>query len=395
MVTTRSGGADERGFGFELVDADPGRPGDTADSVEYDVINFGRAGVSRRRWPTVGKGLFLAASIIAAISARHLSGSHPHSAPAWPSAAAMLPIPPPPAAVGHPGPQVSVGPGSPVGLVLNSEDNTLYVLLDQPAGLSAIGRTTRQSVPALPGPRFAVLDEPNHRLWVISDGTAGGVRVRGYDADTLSVTADRLVPFDVTTGAVLDGALYLGGRAGLVELRTTTVALLAAPSGLGGGVGALVADPSQHRLLVASTGDPASLWIMRTGAAQVLGGPTVPLSNLSIADVLSQIWVSGTTERHNHLQRLDPGTLQPAPPTPAQMSATAGAVLGSGDFVIWEHDASNGTLTCLDAVTGEVDALFANIDGPVVSTSRSPTALAYAINAGHVITLDVPPACQG
>jgi hypothetical protein len=201
------------------------------------------------------------------------------------------------------------------------------------------------------------------------------------------------VPYDLTSGAILEGVLYLGGPAGLVELGGGGPVLLPG-SWPDGGVSSLAADPARHRLLAAPAGDPAALRIMHAGSTQLLDGPILPVGHPSVVDTVSEIWVSGTSSAHAQLLHLDSATLQPAltgqPPT----SAARDTIVGAGDFVIWAQNSTDGTLNCIDATTGNVVARFTNIQGPVVSEGVV-IALVYAINAGQVITLDPPPACQG
>jgi hypothetical protein len=392
-----SEGEDEGGLINAPVDGEAKRRGETS-LVKSEVIESGHpARWGRRRfWLSGGAALLLVAIVILVVS-HHRPRSHPSAARPLPSTTAATTVPAPPAQRGA-GVRLPIGPGAPVGLGIghrNGTSDVLYVLLDRPPRLVQVDMPTKHRLDASipPGPRFLIPDDDHNLVWVVSNGTGGDMQLRAYDGDTLELTADETLPYDMRSGAILDGALYLGGPAGLVELGGSGPLLLPG-SWPGGGVSSLAADPAGHRLLAAPAGDPAALRIVHAGSTQLHDGPTLPVGNPSLVDVASQIWVSGTGSAHAQLLHLDPATLQPALTSQPPTSAAGDTIVGAGDFVIWAHNTTDGTLNCIDATTGNVIARFTNIQGPVVSEGVV-TALVFAINAGQVITLDPPPACQG
>jgi hypothetical protein len=283
----RSEGEDERGLINAPVDADAKRRGETG-LVESDVIESGQPARSGRRrcWLSSGAALLLVAIVILVVS-HHGSPSQPRAARPLPSTRAATTVVAP-VAPGRVGIRLPIGPGAAVGLGIghrNGTSDVLYVLLDRPSRLVQVDMPTKHRLDASipPGPRFLIPDDDHNLVWVVSDGTGGGVQLRAYDGDTLDLTADESVPFDVRSGAILDGALYLGGPAGLVELGGGGLLLLPG-SWPDGGVSSLAADLARRRLLAAPAGDPAALRIVHAGSTELLDGPILPVGHPSVVD---------------------------------------------------------------------------------------------------------------
>jgi hypothetical protein len=360
----------------------------TRREVVFDIGDAGpspapRSPILPLRWRVLACLVAVAGVLAAVLGTRHTPAPQPRPVAANPT---------PPPAVGSLGAGIAVGPGSPVGLVI-APDYHLYVVRDQPARLAEyaqiLGRTLHDvAVPA--HPRLLALD-PNyetHRLWVVCG--ADPVRIQSYDTRTLRLTSDQTVPAVPTTGVVLDGVLYLGGPGGLLAATVSAPPRrVPAPAGLADrAVAAMAADGSADRLVVASPGAPTALWTV-SSAGRVTSGPTLPLAHAALAAVNGQVWVSGTDPGGTHLVRLDAGTLHPV-----QRLDEGSAIVGTGDDVVWTHDAGR-TLTCVDAFTGQALARFVEPPGPVASILGVTGHPAWAIGGGRLITLELPDRCQG
>jgi hypothetical protein len=173
-----------------------------------------------------------------------------------------------------------------------------------------------------------------------------------------------------------------------------SVGLLADKPGETRSIEALVADPTRHRLIAATTDDPAALRIVYPASPTMVDGPPTSLSRVTLADVDAQIWIAGYGNDGSQIRKLAPVTLLPGLAVTVSSKATLGAVVIAGSISLWARSDPAGAVICLDAVTGDVNAAWTGIHGSIASQD-SIHPLVYTIRANHVVRLETPAPCQG
>jgi hypothetical protein len=393
-----SGGQDgdeDREVTFRLTSEDSSLLDPTSWSLVADdgAPNLAARPPRRRSpWLTTGVALSLAGLLIVALNARQAAVSRVRRSPIAPTSVATPPDRQQPI-VAQKGERVDVGPGSPIGMAMGKY--ALFVLLDAPPRVAAVSWSgVPVEASALPRPRLIAVDDPNSVVWVVSDGSGKGATLRAYDANSLTHRTDVVVPFAVSAVAVLDGVLFMGGPDGVFEMGSVTARLLPVRYAGLRNVRSITVDPGLRWLIISSTDDPLLLRVLAVGRFGVLDGPRLAMDNVTVAVVLSQIWIAGSVGRAGQVVRLDPGTLLPAPADEVSKLVSRSSIVWPGDFDVWALAPDDGTLLCVDAISGEAIAQWAGVQGPVVS-SAGIVGRTYAIDRGRVITLQRPPGCLG
>jgi hypothetical protein len=384
------GFGDGHAIEFDLVDGEfvahpvPGEPSAPANPRWRSV----------RRASRIRVALASTALITAVLLIRNLSAPGPPERPQPPPAPTILAVAPP--GEGHSGQPLELGSGRPVALTLDETNDRLDVLLDQPPRLVSRAGTGQLSSRPVPSNPVALLeDDASRQLWVIAQVAADSV-ITSYDPVTLTENSVARIRATFNAAVVMDGKLFIAVSDGIYELRRGSgLVRLLDPQGRTMRSSVLVADPSNHRLIFSTAGSSARLSAIHPGGAGVHDGPLLAHANVSVAVAVSQLWIVSDPGEPEITRHLDTNDLFDSRASGAASGLSAhGASVWPGHYVIWVHSAAEGTLSCLDAVTGHVLVQWSQITGPVASTSGG-LALAYAIDKGTVVPLDTLSTCQG
>jgi hypothetical protein len=338
-------------------------PEEPGDSTAEEVLDAG----ARRRVPQwAGIAVLAVAAVVVAVvvalqrgdpsgtpAGAALSGSPPGT----PFAAVPSIVPSIPSDLGT---LLSIGAPGPV-LDVAVAAGTTWVL--QPGllhGIDSHGRISTVTIPGRPlrfpdGTFVRVLPDPAaNAVWVVVQEPEHG-RVLQFRADNLQVVHDTEPLPIMVAAATLDGHLYFGAGNRVYQLRGTSPHVLAR---LPQPLGALAADPTRHRLLLATLGDPTALStlapsghhpVLRRLAAVRVAKPTLVVT-------AGRIWLAGYDTGAGILMRLSPTTLRPVQHSTLDPVLEPGAaVVAGGVAVIWVRDGGSASaeLRCVDARSGQ------------------------------------------
>ncbi len=180
----------------------------------------------------------------------------------------------------------------------------------------------------------------------------------------------------VRSAASLDGRIVFTTPLGAYQL-TPSLSVPTPIPGVAGAVGDVVADPAQHRFILADLGEPAQLWTF-DGTTVTDLPKYLDVDNASLAVIGGrQIWIAGTWHGHAVLTSLDPRTLLPSAPVGQQRSFGEQAqIVGTGDHVVWVRAAGTVETYCVDAFTG------ANMSQLIAAGPMTSTAGQFAVVGG-------------
>ncbi|MGH8960668.1 MAG: hypothetical protein ACRDWT_05585 [Jatrophihabitantaceae bacterium] len=216
---------------------------------------------------------------------------------------------------------------------------------DGVVGIAALDLTIRNATDHL------IVDAAAHRLWLVTYG-ASPATVIEFDAWTLGEVGRLLWPSEVHAAAAMGGHLYLAAVNAVVDIASATTAPRTIDA-LTGQYTAIAADPVRSRLLLLDDTQGTQLVTYTPSSGRVSGGVHV-FDKLMLQVAGGQIWVSGWSDQHAALARLDPRTLRPVTFSELSAQLTNGAILVSGgDHVLWVRAANDDYgLWCLDASSG-------------------------------------------
>jgi len=272
----------------------------------------------------------------------------------------------------------------------------LYVLTTTVTKLDAAGTRVVATAPGTAGTPSGLAVDGN-RLWVWSQDIG---QVKLYDATSLQVLATFESGLNFFSAAAINGNLWLAANEGLYLLPSGATEWAAAKHVVNSPVYSVVADPARHRVLVGTmVAEGGSDGLGGTSVTAVdtrnqrvtTAGATVPVGKSSIAVVGDQVWVggygSGDSKRIEHL---DATTLNVIGSSAVSSQLGPGAILWSGDKVLWVRNGGDEGLSCVDPKTGAIREYWDGIQGPVSSIAGH----AYAVQ-GDVVRLNLNAACPG
>lgn len=215
-----------------------------------------------------------------------------------------------------------------------------------------------------------VFDPAGAVVWVMPVGNDFAGELEAYAAADLHLILRLHLPDIVEHAAVLDGRLYLTTVSGLLLRTGPHGRSLETAAHLAGRVGAVVADPTRHRLLYLVENDPAVVRSWSPGGAASVGAP-LPFAKGDLAVVDNVIWAGGFAARGAILVRLDPRTLRAGHVAAVSGQLGPGALLaGSAEGVLFVRSGSlDEPLWCLDASSGAVRKRWSGLPGAVAATS--------------------------
>ena len=284
---------------------------------------------------------------------------------------------------------LTVGHGAAIDV--SSGLQSLYVLEVAPPALYRINPSTMKVTARVALPTSmtqsakVTADLIGPRVWVWEpDGQAAA-----YDSTTLQPLFRWTVPMargdQVNAVAANAMALWLGTNNGMYEMDEGGVRRL---TGVSGSVGALAADTNRLRVVAAVANFGGTryrgvtlLSVASTG--EVTGAPgradILDLAGSSLAVAAGTIWIAGFTINNvPTISQLDPETLRPVSGSPVGRFLGSGAVVWSGESVLWVRQAADRDLYCLDPSTGIILQRWSQVHGPVASVIDS------AISVGDV-----------
>lgn len=270
--------------------------------------------------------------------------------------------------------------------VMTSLGDTTTVLLFSPTG--------GQFQMKMTGPRGTPtgLAVGDGKVWAWSAETRN---LKVYDAHNLTPLGDFTTNYQILNAVALDGVLFVSTSTGLYY--SAEDATLSAPATKVPGIDmayGLAGDPARHRVVVGvfkSNGSGAQIVAVDTRTKKVTAGAQTSLGKESIAVVGDDIWVggyaSGDTKRLIHL---DARTLQVVGSSAISAMLGPGAVVWPGQHVVWVSAGGDGSVSCINPVSGAVHAEWNAARGPVTSVGGS----AYALNP-NVVPLLLTGGCTG
>jgi hypothetical protein len=375
---------------------EPGETGDSTSGADEDVIDTGER---RRPQPLARAGALLA--VVAAIAALVLharSGGHPS-----PRAEAQRPIRAP-ASAAAPRARAPASLGAPVSAGLRDATDVgigadvLYAV--HYGTLTALDIDSGAVVAMVHVPELANYDTAPYfrvvpdlavgRIWLIREGDTRPSTAIEFDAESLRRLGTVHLPDTVQASAVLDGRVYLATADGVRVLKPGARVAGTAP-GLSGFVGTVAADPRSDRLVILNDGFPTEVVSEHPdGRGRV--AVRLPFGGGQVAIVRGAAWVGGWGVIGARIVHLSVPTLARlgAAPVLAGLLGPGAEFVGTGSRSVWVRSAASANeLWCMDATTGAIGQFFADLPGPVTSTSgfapvTSQLAIAYAAPQGVV-----------
>lgn len=237
-----------------------------------------------------------------------------------------------------------------------------------------------------------VLDIADGTMWVVDMGAAPAV-AREFDMVTLQPTRTVPVSGIVFDAVVQDQSLILATSGGVFAVAPLSSQLTAIASSTPVPQ-ALAPDPETDTVLAISSGTNARITVFANGGASVRTGPTLNVTNPTIAIMKESLWVGGVNP-DARLLRIDQNTLRPLPDSAGGALIDQGAdsqlQISAGVSDLWVYSHATGDLACVDSTTGNVLQRWSGITQSVATGGSGP----YAVTGGTVAPLVLRGNCFG
>lgn len=237
-----------------------------------------------------------------------------------------------------------------------------------------------------------VLDIADGTMWVVDIGTAPAF-AREFDMVSLQSTRTVAVPGVIFDAVEQDQSLYLATAGGVFLIAPTSSQLTAVGSTIPEPQ-ALATDPVADTVLAISGGTNARITTFSNAGANIMAGPTLNVTNPTIAILNKALWVGGVNP-DARLLRIDENTLRPLPDSAGGALIDEGAdsqlQISAGTVDLWVYSQSTGDLACLDSTTGDVLERWSGITQSVATGGSGP----YAVTGGTIVPLVLRGSCLG
>jgi hypothetical protein len=237
-----------------------------------------------------------------------------------------------------------------------------------------------------------VLDIADGTMWVVDIDTAPAV-VREFDLVSLQPTRTVAVSGVIYDAVEQDQSLFVATSGGVFLVAPLSSQLTAVGSTIPEPQ-ALAADPVADTVLAVSSGTNARITTFANAGATMRAGPTLNVTNPTIAIMKQALWVGGVNP-DARLLRVDQNTLRPLPDSAGGALIDEGAdsqlQISAGAMDLWVYSHATGDLACVDSTTGDVLQRWSGITQSVATGGSGP----YAVTGGTVAPLVLRGNCFG